>query len=154
MTRTAARSGADDRSNGEKVIYINLGTMTDVPQTVCQPDKQASQAVPIQTGCPSTTVEGDGLIEHRPVSEAQYRPWSCGRMRMRRWAFETSNTSATNFSCDGQNGKHLRTSDRLGLGALLGRQVLEVTPLTELSTTSRGGRSGETTTPNLPTAVC
>ena len=33
---------------------------------------------------------------------------------------------------------HLRTSDRLGLGALLGRAVLEVTPLVELST--EGGR--------------
>ena len=56
---------------------------------------------------------------------------------------DTSSTRAARDSLAGQIGRHFRTSARDGLGALLGRQVLEVTPLIELSTTKRGGRSGD-----------
>ena len=44
-------------------------------------------------------------------------------------------------------------SCKVGLGALFGRMVSQVTPLMELSTTRRGGRSADRTTPNFPTGI-
>ena len=47
-----------------------------------------------------------------------------------------------------------RTSESIGLAERLGRWVRAVTPDSELSTTSRGGRDSDMTTPTFPTAVC
>ena len=49
-------------------------------------------------------------------------------------------------------GKRCLMDARVGLGDLFGRQVWQVAPLIDESTTRRGGRSGLMTTPSFLTA--
>ena len=72
---------------------------------------------------------------------------------MRRWALETSNVKAVNFTPELVEGAACNTSEILGSSILFGMEVFWVTPETVESTTRRGALFSAHTKPNLPTAV-
>ena len=59
------------QKNREEIINVDMRAMAHVPQTVCETDEQASQAVPVKTGCTSPKIERDGLVKYVSMTEAK-----------------------------------------------------------------------------------
>ena len=50
------------KEDGQKVINVDLGRVPDMPQTVGQTQQEACDSIPVEAGCTSTKIEGEGLV--------------------------------------------------------------------------------------------